>query len=153
MAFEVFLSHSVSPRELGIVYGIANQGAKKGASPFIPDRDWDPKRTIPKRISVRLKNTDYLLAIATSSGFQLEWLNREVVEVAGKKPFLIVADKGMKLPPNVPSVLIDRSNPAKTIGEVAMRLEKFGKDKKTKELLTWFGIGGLFFLLLLGVKK
>lgn len=154
MAFKVFISHSVAPRELGIVYAIANAGAKWGASPFIPDRDWDPKDGIPKRIQPHLKGTDYILAIATSSGFQLEWLNREVKE-GGKvgKPLLIIADRGIKIPQGLPRIWIDRANPAKTVHKVSEHLAKFGKDKKTKELLTWIGVGGILFLLLRGSKK
>ncbi|MBA7699471.1 hypothetical protein ES703_108168 [subsurface metagenome] len=100
MGFKVFISHSVAPKELGIVYTIANESAKKGASPFIPDRDWEPEDEIPVRIQTHLKNSDYLLAIATSSGFQLQWLDREVKEASKeKKPLLIVADEGIEVTP------------------------------------------------------
>jgi len=154
MAFKVFISHSVSPGELGIVYGMANEAAKRGASPFIPDRDWDSSGEIPERIRAYLKEADYVLAIATSSGFQLPWLNREVKEGSKeKRPLLIVADKGIKVPPKTTHIWIDRSNPAKTVQLVSDHLAKFGKDKETKELLTWIGVGGLLFLLLLGRGK
>ena len=38
MAFKVFISHSVAPRELVIVYSMTNEVAKRGASPFIPEK-------------------------------------------------------------------------------------------------------------------
>lgn len=154
MSFKVFISHSVAPRELGIVYAMANESAKRGSAPFIPDRDWKPDGTIPERIKVPLKETDYILAIATASGFQLPWLNREVKEgMRKRKPLLIVADKGIKVPLQLHCVRIDRINPARTIHQVSSHLAKFGKDKETKELLTWIGIGGVLFLLLLGTEK
>jgi len=154
MAFKIFISHSVAPRELGIVYAMANEASKRGASPFIPDRDWNPKDLIPERVQLPLKETDYILAIATSSGFQLQWLNREVKEgLEGGKPLLIVADKEVKVPPKITRIWIDRTNPARTIKLVSNRLAEFGMDKETKELLTWIGIGGILFLLLLGTEK
>lgn len=154
MALKVFISHSVAPGELGIVYAIANEAAKRGATTFIPDRDWDTKSEIPERIQSQLKETDCILAIATSSGFQLDWLSREITEGAkAHKQLLVVADKGVKISSKLSPIWIDRLNPAKTVGEAAMQLEKFGKDKEAKKLLTWIGIGGLLFLLLLGSEK
>ena len=154
MAFKIFLSHSVAPRELVIVYATANEGAKRGASPFIPDRDWDPKREIPDRIESHLKEADYFLAIATSSGFHFEWLNREVQEAKKeKRPLLLVVDREIKVPPKLTPIRIDRMNPAKTVHQVAEHLEKYRKDKDTKQLLTWLGVGGILFLLFLGSKE
>lgn len=154
MSFKVFISHSVAPGELGVVYAMANEIAKRGASPFIPDRDWQPEGEIPERILSNLKETNYFLAIATSSGFQLPWLNREVKEgMKEKKQLLIVTDAGIKIPTKTSCVRIDRTNPAKTIKLVSAHLAKFGKDKETKELLTWLGIGGILFLLLLEREK
>ncbi|MEW6607728.1 MAG: toll/interleukin-1 receptor domain-containing protein [bacterium] len=154
MNFKVFISHSVAPRELGVVYAMANEAAKRGASPFVPDREWEPKGVIPERIRSHLKETDYLLAIATSSGFQLDWLNREVREgLREAKPILVVVDKGIRVPSNTNRIWINRTNPVKTIQMVSTHLAEFGRDKKTKEFLTWIGIGGLFFLLLLEKEK
>lgn len=154
MAFKVYISHSVEPRELGIVYAVANEGAKRGAAPVIPDRDWDPKGEIPERILLPLSNADYVLAIATSSGLHWQWLNRELREGAGMgKPLLVIADRGIRIPPGMNQIRIDRTNPARTISEASKHLEKFGRDKQTKELLTWFGIGGLLFLLFLGREE
>lgn len=154
MDFRVFISHSVAPIELGIVYAIANESAKRGASPFIPDRDWEVKGDIPERIFPYLRDAHYLLAIATSSGFQLQWLNREVREgLKMGKPILIIADRGIKIPQKIDLIRIDRANPARTISEASKYLEKFGKDKQTKELLTWLGIGSLLFLLLRGREE
>lgn len=156
MGSKVFISHSVTPKELGIVYTIANESAKRGASPFIPDRDWNPNDKIPIRIQNNLKNSDYLLAIATSSGFQMEWLNREIEEASkNRKPLLIVADEGIEVPSEYHRIWIDRTDPTKTLHQISEHLENFGKgkDRKTKELLTWIVLGGLLFLLLLGSKE
>ncbi|MEO0289985.1 MAG: TIR domain-containing protein [candidate division WOR-3 bacterium] len=154
MPFKVFISHSVAPRELGIVYAVVNEAAKKGASPFIPDRDWNPEGSIPERIQTHVKETEYMLAIATNSGFQLKWLNREVKEgLKRRKSLIIIADKGIRIPPEIPSIRIDRDNPAGTIRDISGRLAKFGRDKKTKEILTWITIGALLFLLLFWKEK
>jgi hypothetical protein len=154
MPYRVFISHSVAPRELGIVYAIANEAAKKGAEAFIANRDWDPKSEIPDRILPHLREADHVLAIATSGGFQLEWLNREVaVAAVEKKPALIVADRGLEIPSGLAQIQIDRDNPATTVRQVAEYLERFGRDRETKKSLAWIAVGGLLFLLLLGSKE
>jgi TIR domain len=154
MALKIFISHSVAPNELGIVYAIANEGAKRGASPYIPDRDWNPFESIPDQISMHLKDSDFVLAIATGLGLHLNWLNMEVEQAdKQRKPLLIIADNNIKILEHLVHIRIDRMNPSKTISEVSQFLEKYGKDKESKELLTWIGIGGLLFLLVLGGKK
>jgi len=154
MPFKVFISHSVAPRELGIVYAIANEAAKKGTEAFIADRDWDPKGEIPVHVLPNLRGADYVLAIATSDGFQLEWLNREVSAASvEKKPALIVADRGLEIPAGLTQIQIDRDNPATTVRQVAEHLERFGRDRETKKSLAWIAVGGLLFLLLLGTKE
>jgi hypothetical protein len=154
MNLRVFLSHSVAPYELGIIYAIAEEIAKRGAIPFIPDRNWDPKEEIPDRIFSNLKNANYVLAIATSYGFQIKWLNKEVKEgFKMKKPVLIIADKSIKIPRGINHIWIDRINFIKTLSQVSKYLEKFKCERETKELLIWLTIGGLLFLLFFGSKK
>lgn len=153
MGLKVFISHSVAPRELGIVYAIANEAARRGADPFIPDRDWNPEENVPERISIRLSNSHYLLAIATSFGTQIDWLKREIKEFGKKSNLLIVADKGIKVPSGFTYIRIDRSNPAKTISKVSLELAKIKINKETKELLALLGIAGILFLLISGGKE
>jgi hypothetical protein len=154
MPFQVFISHSVAPRELGVVYAVANEAAKDGAEAFISDRDWDPKDEVPVRIMPRLREADYVLAIATSGGFQLEWLNREASAAAvEKKPMLIVADRGLDISSGLAQIQIDRDNPATTVCRVAEHIESFGQDRETRRQLAWLAVGGLLFLLFLGSKK
>lgn len=101
-----------------------------------------------------MRGTDYLLAIATSSGFQLEWLTSEVKERRGiKKPLLIIADKGIKIPQRVPHIWIDRANPAKTISKSCKAITKFTKDEEIQKTLLWMVTGGVLFLLLHGRER
>ena len=78
MSFRVFLSHSVSPAKLGIVYTIAEEAARRGMQPYIPDRTWDPAQQLPERISSALQEADVCVAVATQFGSQLPWVNSEI---------------------------------------------------------------------------
>src|SRR4030042_2405515 len=154
MAFRIFISHSVAPKELGIVYAIINEGSKRGVVPFIPDRSWNPSEGLTDRVSSSIKDADFLLAIATGSGMHLDWLNKEILQASLLgKPLLIIVDDTISMPDDMKHIKIDRANPSKTINEASRILEQYGKDKESKELLTLIGIGGLLFLLLMGVKK
>ncbi len=155
MPFKIYVSHSVSPRELGIVYAIAKELVKKGGYSIIPDRRWDPERPLPDRILVHFQKeaADYLLAIATSVK-HLNWLNREIKEAAKKGiKILVIAEQGIKVPKRIPRVYIKRGNPAKTVGEVASHIAAIQRNKELKEALTFLGVGGLLLLLLGGKSK
>lgn len=155
MSFKIYLSHSVLPRELGIVYAIARELSKKGGYPVIPDRDWDSKGPLPDRILVHFQKeaADYLLAVATSSK-HLNWLIREIKEAVKKGiKILVIADHGIKVPKTIPRVYIERDNPVKTVGEVISHITMIQRDKELKEALTFLGVGGLLLLLLGGKSK
>ena len=98
MSFKAFISHSVDPVELGIVYAVADEAARSGMQPHIPDRDWDPAGQLPDRIFAALSEADVCLAVATQSGRQLAWMNAEIAG-APLKPTPLIAILDSSLPP------------------------------------------------------
>lgn len=154
MSFKVFISHSVDPVELGIVYAIADEAARRGMQPHIPDRDWDPAGQLPERIFASLAEADVCVAVATQSGRQLAWVNAEIAG-ASLKPIPPIAILDSSLPPQDSQiesarVTITRGNLPGTIARAAQAIENIRIEQNQKAALTWLVIGGLLFMLTQG---
>lgn len=152
MAFRVYISHSVSAWELGVIYAVAEEAEKRGIVPFIPDREWIATTYPPTRISAPLAEGDSLLAIATSGGHHLPWLNKEIetwTTLLKPGPVVCLTDVGMEVAPGlrVYQVFIDRSDFASSLKELTAYLEKIKLDKENKSLLGWLALAGILFAL------
>jgi hypothetical protein len=151
VSFRVFVSHSVSPAELGIVYGIAEEAARRGMQPYIPDRNWNPGEQLPERIASALREVDVCVAVATQFGTQLPWVNAELAgAAAGRAPLIAMLDSS--LPPQDQSienarVPITRHDLPGTLARVLQSIEQVRLQQTQKSALTWLVIGGLLFLL------
>lgn len=150
MSFRVFLSHSVSPAELGIVYAIAEESARRGMQPYIPDRDWDPEQQLPERISAALREADVCVAVATQFGAQLPWVNSEIAgAVARPVPLIAILDSA--LPPQNAlvegaRVTITQEDLPGTLAQALHKIEETRLQQTQRAALTWLVIGGLLFL-------
>lgn len=154
MNFTAFISHSVDPVELGIVYAIADEAARRGMQPHIPDRNWDPAGQLPERILAALSEADVCVAVATQSGKQLAWMNAEIAG-ASFKPIPLMAILDSSLPPQEPRieaarVTITRDDLPGTIARAAQAIENVRIGQNQKAALTWLVIGGLLFMLTQG---
>lgn len=119
--------------------------------PIVSDRLWAPDAP-PARIVQALKGINAFVAIATSSGGHLEWLNSELSEAVrlGLNQGAIVSavDSGVA-PPAAGKVLrIDRANLAETIAKVSAALDQLQLERNQKNLLAGLLVGGLAALLL-----
>lgn len=151
MSFKVFVSHSVSPVELGIVYAIAGEAARRGMQPYIPDRDWDPNEQLPDRIWSALREADFCVAVATQFGTQLAWVNAEIAG-AMAKPTPLIAMLDSTLPPQDPQienarVTISRDDLAVTLSRALQKIEEVRVQQSQKTTLTWLVVAGLLFML------
>ena len=150
MSFRVFISHSVSPAELGIVYAIAEEAARRGMQPYIPDRNWDAQQQLPERIASALQDADVFVAVATQFGTQLPWVNSEITGAAAKTiPVIAIFDPALSqqdaaLEPG--RVTIRRENLPGTLAEALRKIEDARLQQTQKSALTWLVIGGLLFL-------
>lgn len=152
MAFKVYISHSVSPSELGVVYAVAEEAERRGIVPFIPDREWNATASPPARILGPLTAADSLLAIATSCGRHLPWLNKEIdTWTCRPKPgdLICLTDAEMAVEPRLRAyqVLIDRSDLAASLKRVVEYLDKVELDKENKGLLGWLALAAILFAL------
>lgn len=102
---------------------------------------------MPDRISTNLKDSDFVLAIATGFGMHLNWLNEEVKQAEKqKKPLLIIADNNIEILENLVHFRIDRMNPSKTISEFSQFLKHYGRDKESNIKLQELAARGLIRL-------
>ena len=151
MAFRVYLSHSVAPHELGAVYGIAELAARKGMEPIVLDRHWAPNAP-PARVLQALQGLGAFVAIATTSGTKVEWVNTELAEAArsglNQEAIISVVDASVT-PPTIGKVLkIDRGSLPITIAKTLTILEQLQLERSQKNLLAGLLLGGLAALLL-----
>lgn len=150
MSFRVFLSHSVSAAELGIVYAIAEEAARRGMQPYIPDRNWHPAQQLPERVHSALQDADVFVAVATQFGTQLPWVNCEIAGAAAKPiPLIAIFDSG--LPPQDAAlesarVTMTRDDLPGTLARALQKIEEARLQQTQKTALTWLVIGGLLFL-------
>ncbi len=151
MSFRVYISHSVSPHELGAIYGVAELAARKGMEPIVPDRRWSPDSP-PARIAQPLKNLGAFVVIATVGGKDLAWVNAElsVGVQQGMNPVNVVSvvDVGIAPPSTGRMVTIDRANLPTTITEAVNVLEQIQLEQTQRNLLAGLVLGGLVALVL-----
>lgn len=152
MPFKVFISHSVSPKELAVIYTLAEESIKKGMSPFVPDRSWNPEEETPERIRQAIQECDSVVLFGTKYGTHLDWLKREWDEIKKSNKKLIaildseISFNGTDL--DSASIKINPRQLSKTIGDAANFLESMKLKKNQEELLVWIVIGSLLFLLI-----
>ncbi|MFQ6089528.1 MAG: toll/interleukin-1 receptor domain-containing protein [Candidatus Methanofastidiosia archaeon] len=156
MPIRIFISHSVAPRELVLVNAMAEEAARRGVTPSIPDRDWVPNNRIPKRIRRQIEDSDYIIAIASERGHHSQWLNAEIIynqRLSSPKPLLLVTDATIQVDPSYERIIINYSNPLGTISEVSHRIQRLIQDKNAQNLVAGVLIGGLTLLLLYSLKE
>jgi hypothetical protein len=115
------------------------------------DRHWAPNAP-PARVLQALKGLGAFVAIATTSGTNLEWVNTELAEAArsglNHETIVSVLDASVT-PPTIGKVLtIDRGSVSETISKTLTVLDQFQLERSQKNLLAGLLLGGLAALLL-----
>lgn len=154
MPVRVFLSHSVAPWELALVNGVADAAAQRGAIPTIPDRAWNPSvEELPDRIKAQIRESTYLIAIASQWGQHFDWLNQEVTysrQLSPPRPSVVVADAQIATLSGHDCIRMDRTNPLATLAQVSQHIQRLVQDQQAQALLRGLLIGGLALLFLKG---
>ena len=150
---QIFISHSVAPKELAIVNAVADVIASRGALSIIAYREWNPNAVLPPHILSQLSSSHFIIAVITNTGHHIEWVNAEIAySTKMNKPILILADEGINISSNYKVIRINRLDPIKTISEASNEIQSLISDKKIEELVTGLAIGGLILILLTSLK-
>lgn len=149
MSFKVFISHSVNPRELAIVYALAEEAGKQGIDPFIPDRQWVPQSGVPARITTPILAADAMVVVATKFGAHPHFVASEMNAFDRSKPLVAVLDPEATLNITQPAhrVVINRQDLSTTVFQASEELKSLQMKKAGKDALTWLVVGGLLFML------
>jgi len=119
--------------------------------PIVSDRLWAANAP-PMRIVQSLKGIDAFVAIATSSGSHLEWVNAELAAAVrlGLSPGAVVSvvDSGVSPPAPGRVLKVDRANLPETITKTSATLEQLHLERNQENLLAGLLLGGLAALLL-----
>lgn len=146
--YRLFLSHSLSPWELGIIYAVAEEAAKRGIDLCLPDREWNPSTGLPGHITHYLQGANCLLAIATRDGQHLDWLNTELREAdrLGVES-IILKDPELPYTGRALVVDIDRGDLTGTVKQAIDSLSQVLKAREQRSLLGWLVLAGLLFAI------
>lgn len=150
---KIFIGHSVAPRELAVLVGIADVIERKGAQPVFPYRDWKPTRISPG-VAGQIREADYVIAIVTMDGQHLDWVNRELaynLRLSPRKPVLVVADRGISVMSGYDVIRINREQPFLTLTAVGEHIQKIVGAERNQKILQGFLIGSLALLFLAGI--
>lgn len=141
---QIFISHSVAPRELAIVNAVADVAASKGAVPIISYRNWDPIGILPGYIESQITSSNYVIGIITNNGHHLDWINAEIAySQKMNRPILVLADEGINISSQDQIIRIDRTNPMKTLFLVSAEIQRLIGDEEVRNLVGGLVIGGL----------
>ncbi len=151
----VYVSHSVSPSELGPVYALAHQLGYQGVEAVIAHRQWDPHGSFPNDLQGALNRAQAVVLFSTMDGHYGDWVNREL-QVARGKPVIAVIEHGVVPQGITPDNIIYFSRGGDvtgTVEQVINRLRNLGLQKPTEDLLGALVVGGLILLLLAAFKE
>jgi len=154
--YRVFISHSVGPYELGLLYGLIGQSQAQQLQVFIPDRRWNSGAPVPPAVESAIRSSDCVLVLATRYGANTAHVNAELALSTGK-PVIVVADAEMMLSANERihqnRITIDRNSLSNTIDSAVQGIRGLALQASQQETLTWLLVGGLLWLMFTGDNK
>lgn len=147
MAFNVFISHSVS--DLNVVYQFKYWLEVNGIGVYVADYQPQLGISLPVKIANAIKQTDCVIAILTTYGDRSAWVNQEIgyAKAAGKLVIPVI-EEGVDLKgfvADVEYVTFQSYDPAMAITNVINYLSGL---KATKEQQQQLQAG---FLMLFGI--
>lgn len=150
MAFNVFISHSVS--DLNVVYQFKYWLEVNGIGVYVADTQPQYGIQLPAKIANAIKRSDCVIAILTTYGDRSAWVNQEIgYAVSAGKLVVPVVEQGVDLKgfvAGVEYVTFQPYDPATAITNVTNYLTKLKATKEQQQtlqagLLMLFGIMAL----------
>jgi hypothetical protein len=154
MAYKVFISHSMDPVDLPLVYSFAQYLSQCGFECYIAERDPKLGRSLAAKIEEAIDDCHCLVAFLTVGGSRSSYVNQEIGLAKAKKKLCIpVLEQGLDLrglQVGDEYVVLDRHEPAKCATALGQYLLKL---KASKDLSDTVGFAILAFLAGLALRK
>jgi nucleoside 2-deoxyribosyltransferase len=130
----VFISHSVGPVELPIVYHLSAALSGVGATPYLAINDRQAGVQLSAKLKEHIEESDVLLAVLTARGTDSAWVHEEIGYALGKgKKVLPFVEKGVEVKgmlQGVEAYIFDTSAPDMVIEKVAHDIALRAKSKE-----------------------
>lgn len=154
MGYKVFISHSITPADQAIVYGIAQHLAERQIEPYIAERDWQFGKSLAVKVEQAIEGCDCVLALLTIGGSKSAYVNQEIGYALGKGKLVVpIVEKGVDvrgLQAGVEYVELQRGNTTQCVLTVGHYLERIKAGKEAKDAV---GLAALAVLLWLATKS
>lgn len=172
MGYKIFISHSMPPEDLGIVYAMAEQANQRGISTFVAERASQLEESVSKRNEAAIRDSDSMVVFVTTGKFRgalarlllttdvhLQWVHQEIGAARVlRKPIIPIVETGIPIiqfgvKKYVP---LNRERPWESIQKAVKFIESQKIKKEQSDLLALTVssfIGGLLLLAFLGSDK
>lgn len=172
MGYKIFVSHSMPPEDLGIVYAMAEQAKQRGISTFVAERAPQLEESVSKRNEAAIRDSDSVVVFVTRgkrwgalaklllTDVPNQWVHQEIGAArALRRPIIPIVETGV--PHNEFSVKkyvpLNRERPWESIQKAVKFIESQKIKKEQSDLLSLavssFIGGFLLFALLDSAKK
>jgi TIR domain len=155
--YNVFVSHSMSQEDLGIIYQAARDAQFRGINCYVAERDVQLGKSLPAKIDNAIRSCDCFVVFLTNGGASSVWVNQEIGLARGCGKLRIqVVEKGVQIKGfdiDKEYLVLDRWNPAAAISTLNEHLVRLKSEKESKQAIALFVVGALALLALLGSSK
>lgn len=146
----LYVSHSVSPVELGQVYALAQRLGGQGEQALIAHRNWSPDGPMPAELALSLSGAHAIVLFVSSNGQFLQWVNAEY-RLGSGKPAVALVEQGIRvsgLPPERLIIFGKGMDINDTVARAALLIQNLRAEKQTSNALAALVVGGLILLVL-----
>jgi len=158
MPYQVFVSHSVPPEDLAVIYTVVREANRKGILVYLADRAPSLEKNISDKISSAIRQSDCILVFVTQGGHFLNWVQQEIgmaKNLSPVKPVMPVVENSndattLGLSQYIP---LNRDNLWETVNNVMTFLKNQQLDKELRDALTWTLVGGVVLVILLAAAS
>ncbi|MBI1803760.1 MAG: toll/interleukin-1 receptor domain-containing protein [Ignavibacteriae bacterium] len=148
---KIFISHST--RDHHLVDALRSISASLGIEPFIAEHTLDLQNTVTQKIENMIEQSDLVLVALAREGFNSNFVQQEIGYARGKKPMLILVERGCE---NRVSgfifgsdfILVDPWNLTDALSRIRIVLTSFKQRKEQQNAvgkLLLLGLAILFF--------
>ena len=148
--YNVFVSHSMRPEDLAIIYEAARDAAIRGITCYVAERDVQLGKSLPAKIENAIRTCDCFVVFLTHGGASSAYVNQEIGLARGCGKLRIqVVEKGVQVKGfdiDKEYITLDRWNPAAAISQLNEYLLRKKAEKEAQQTAGLFLVAALALL-------